>query len=37
MFSEDHNARRARDGHGERTPITACLGGVRDGEGTERW
>ncbi|MDT9686078.1 hypothetical protein RND61_29005 [Streptomyces sp. TRM76323] len=37
LLSEDHNARRAYDGHGNRNLITACLGGIRDDEETERW
>ncbi|WP_435192304.1 PP2C family protein-serine/threonine phosphatase [Streptomyces sp. bgisy126] len=36
LLTDDHNARRACDGHGDRNLITACLGGVRDDEETER-
>ncbi|MFJ6252487.1 MULTISPECIES: hypothetical protein [unclassified Streptomyces] len=39
LLSEDHNERRACDGHGGgRNLITACLGGIRGDEVTEqRW
>ncbi|WP_432129322.1 PP2C family protein-serine/threonine phosphatase [Streptomyces sp. bgisy082] len=38
QLTEDHNVRRAYDGHGDRNLITACLGGTRDDEETEhRW
>ncbi|MFJ4343583.1 mucin-2 [Streptomyces sp. NPDC088915] len=36
QLTEDHNARRACDGHGDRNLITACLGGIRDDEETEQ-
>ncbi|MFC7968766.1 hypothetical protein [Streptomyces cinereoruber] len=36
QLTEDHNACRACDGFGDRNLITACLGGTRDNEETER-
>ncbi|CAL9627482.1 hypothetical protein [Streptomyces sp. enrichment culture] len=36
LLTEDHNARRACDGYGDRSLITACLGGARSDEETER-
>ncbi|MET9931161.1 MULTISPECIES: hypothetical protein [unclassified Streptomyces] len=36
QLTEDHNARRACDGYGDRNLITACLGGIRDDEKTEQ-
>ncbi|MGW9436912.1 PP2C family protein-serine/threonine phosphatase [Streptomyces sp. NPDC055607] len=36
QLTEDHNARRAYDGHGDRNLITACLSGTRDDAETEQ-
>ncbi|THA70128.1 hypothetical protein E6P78_12045 [Streptomyces sp. A0958] len=36
LLTEDHNARRAYEGCGDPSLITACLGGVRSGQDTER-
>ncbi|WP_435191793.1 PP2C family protein-serine/threonine phosphatase [Streptomyces sp. bgisy126] len=38
QLTEDHNARRACDGHGDRNLITACLDGARnDAETEQHW
>lgn len=36
LLTDDHNARRAYDGHGDRNLITACLGAGHDDEQTEQ-
>ncbi|MFE5829262.1 hypothetical protein ACFQ8W_03220 [Streptomyces sp. NPDC056508] len=36
LLSEDHDERRACDGHGDRNLITACPGGIRDDKETGR-